>query len=310
MSWWTVYDLFMLTRPMLMLAGWVFMFMGYYWGAHLPVFGVSLPRDPGFWWGFASYSLEMGAVYILNQIRDVDSDRANNKILILPTGKVSIRGAFWWMAVVWVASGLLALPAGWAFFAVWAVSGVFGFLYSGPLNLKGKAIPNIILNMLGYGAVAFIAGWVLAGPFSLDALWHCLPYIFGTGAVTAGTIIPDIPGDIAAGEHTIGTRYGARFTAWFALVCDSLAAILGGLALDPIIAAAGVLAWPFFAVSAFKLNDFTVKFSYRVASFILALLVGLRFPAFAVAAIAVFYLTKAYYRFRFGIRDYPSFTGR
>ncbi len=299
----------MLTRPLLVLAGWVFMFMGYFWGAKLPFIGVSLPAEPRFWWGFASYSLEMGAVYTLNQIRDIESDRANNKILILPTGKVSIRGAWAWMIAIWVISGLLALPAGWWFTAVWGLSGLFGFLYSGPWNLKAKPIPNISLNMLGYGAVAFAAGWVLAGPPSLPTIWHALPYIFGCGAVTAGTIIPDIPGDRAAGEHTIGTRYGARFTAWFALICDSLAAIIGFAVGDFIIAAAGVLSWPFFAASAFNLNDFTVKFSYRVASFILALLVGVRFPAFALLAIAAFYLTKIYYRFRFGIKDYPSFTG-
>jgi len=295
---------------MLMIAGWVFMFMGYFWGAGLPLWNVSLPFDLRFWIAFASYSCEMGAVYVMNQIRDVDSDRANRKILILPEGLVSLRAAWWWVGCQAVVSACLAPLAGPWFLAIWVVSGIFGFLYSGPPNLKGRAIPNIILNMAGYGLVAFLAGWAVARPLNPWALWYALPYILGDGAVTAGTIIPDIPGDIATGEQTIGTRYGARATAWFGFICCAGAVAGGILTRDFIIAVASGLSLPLFALSAFRTTDFAVKFSYRIASFVLALFVGIRFPVFGVLCIAIFFYARFYNRLRFGITNYPSFTGR
>ena len=304
------WDFVFLTRPMLMVAGWVFMIMGYFWGKRLPLLGFSVPLDARFWIAFASYSLEMGVVYIINQIRDIESDRANRKLFILPEGLISVRSAWWWAGILFVISAGLAVLAGWEFFVVWALSGLIGFLYSGPPNLKAMPIPNIIMNMLGYGSVAFAAGWVVAGPLRLDFVIHTLPYIFGCGAVTAGTIIPDIPGDARAGERTIGVRYGARWTAWFAFTCDIMALATGLLARDWIISAAALLSAPLFLVAAVKVSDFVVKFAYRVASFILALFVGIRFPVFALLSMLVWAGARAYYWLRFGIRDYPSFTGR
>ena len=304
------WDLVFLTRPMLMVAGWVFMTMGYFWGKGLPFLGFSVPLDARFWLAFASYSLEMGVVYVINQIRDIESDRANRKLLILPDGLISVRGAWWWTGILFVASAALSVLAGWQFLVIWAISGVFGFLYSGPPNLKGLPIPNITMNMLGYGAVAFAAGWVVGGPPRLDFLIHTLPYIFGCGAVTAGTIIPDIPGDARAGEKTIGVRYGARWTAWFAFACDIIALLTGLLARDWIISAAALFSAPFFLVAAIRVSDFAVKFAYRVASFTLALFVGVRFPVFALLAALSWAGARAYYWLRFGIKDYPSFTGK
>jgi len=194
---------------MLMVAGWVFMTMGYFWGKGLPFLGFSVPLDARFWLAFASYSLEMGVVYVINQIRDIESDRANRKLLILPDGLISVRGAWWWTGILFVASAALSVLAGWQFLVIWAISGIIGFLYSDLPNLKGLPIPNITMNMLGYGTVAF-----------------------------------------------------------------------------------------------------AVKFAYRVASFTLALFVGVRFPVFALLAALSWAGARAYYWLRFGIKDYPSFTGK
>ncbi|MEO0146629.1 MAG: UbiA family prenyltransferase [candidate division WOR-3 bacterium] len=305
-----LFDAVFLTRPMIMVPGWIFMFMGYFWAKGLPLFGLSIPLDPMFWIAFVSYSLEMGAVYILNQITDLESDRENRKLLILPEGLLSVRFAWAEAGVLGAVSLILAFLVGLPFVIIWFLSGLLGFLYSGPPNLKAQPIPNIILNMVGYGFLAVLAGWAVGGKFSWLALLFCLPYAFGDGAVTAATMIPDIPGDRRAGEETLAVRYGPKATAWFAFACDILALTTGLIARDPIISLAAGLSAPLFLYSAIRTNDLSVKLSFRVSSFILALLVGLRFPSLIALGLAVLLGSKLYYRLRFGIRDYPSLTGR
>jgi len=136
------------------------------------------------------------------------SDRANRKLLILPDGLISVRGAWWWTGILFIASAALSVLAGWQFLVIWAISGIIGFLYSDLPNLKGLPIPNITMNMLGYGTVAF-----------------------------------------------------------------------------------------------------AVKFAYRVASFTLALFVGVRFPVFALLAALSWAGARAYYWLRFGIKVSPGGQG-
>ena len=50
--------------------------------------------------------------FILNQIRDADADRLNEKCFLIPRGIVSLRAAWIELAVLWAAAVALAV-AGW-----------------------------------------------------------------------------------------------------------------------------------------------------------------------------------------------------
>ena len=62
---------------------------------------------PSFTLGFLIYTMIMGAVYIVNQITYIETDRINNKLFILPKGLVSVRAAY--VEIVCLIGGAFAL---------------------------------------------------------------------------------------------------------------------------------------------------------------------------------------------------------
>ncbi len=300
-------DRVFLTRPTLYLPGWVAFFAGAFWALKLPVFGAQWSMPPKFWLGLACYTLLMGPFYILNQIQDAESDKLNKKLFLIPTGIVSARSAKVQAWILFLLSAAFLPFLGRDFTLIWLLSVVLAYLYNGPPAMKGNFLMSITLNAVGYGAVAFWAGWASAAPLSAEAALRAIPYIFGVAASALNTMIPDIPGDRAAGQRTVATELGPKPTAWLALFAD-LGALGFGLWLrDPWISAAALVSAPLFLWAALKTVDPVVKASYRLGSASLGLLLALKFPPLLVMAALVLLASRLYYSRRFGLK-YPSIT--
>ncbi|HGJ65085.1 TPA: hypothetical protein ENS27_06815, partial [bacterium] len=90
-------DYIAILRPLLLIPGWTMVLLGYYRGIKgsltaqidLPIIGnigiiLNLPKELLI--TLFLYSLLMGAVYILNQITDSQTDEINDKLYLIPHG--------------------------------------------------------------------------------------------------------------------------------------------------------------------------------------------------------------------------------
>jgi len=147
---------------------------------------------------------------------------------------------------------LLSLPLGPAFATLMALCVLLSVLYSSPrTRLKSRPGGDVLVTMLGIGAVVPLAGWAAAGrPVVGFPFWYILPIFFALGALYCPTLVPDYEADRRAGFRTLAVELGPRAAAWlgFALLVASIAANvacgLRGYVLTPGIV---LRVWPVFA---------------------------------------------------------------
>jgi len=147
---------------------------------------------------------------------------------------------------------LLSLLLGLQFAVLIAVCVLLSALYSSP-RTKLKSVPggDVLVNMVGLGALVPLAGWAATGADVRDfPLWYLLPIFFALGSLYCPTLVPDEEADRLAGVRTLAVSLGPRAVTWlgFALLALSIASnvVCGarGYVLSP-----GLVArvWPVFA---------------------------------------------------------------
>ncbi|MCK4546283.1 MAG: UbiA family prenyltransferase [Candidatus Eisenbacteria sp.] len=301
-------DYVFLLRPVILIPGWVFMLLGYYSGRFWT--GDPAPRwYPG---GTLLLSLVigtavMGAMYVLNQICDRETDRLNRKLYLISEGRVPVGAAVAELIVLNAAALFLA----WRFFApaygvLVTASIVGGVAYSvRPVRLKGRAGWDIAANAAGFGGVAYVLGWITGSPCHPVALLGVLPYMMAVGAIHTNATVLDIEGDKAGGDATIAVRLGIRRTLWLGIALTA-GALISALALSEMLtavwAAGSLIA---FGWALWKGDPGKVATANQLSGRVFVVLQGLRFPHFLVWLVIVYLGTKWYYNARFGI-DYPS----
>lgn len=303
-------DFLFLLRPTLLVPVWTFLFLGYQFAQGEKTLSVTIFMPKVFWIVFFSYSLLMGATYILNQIWDRETDRINKKLFLLSEGIMPIYLAISWLFLALGVSLYLLSLIGGSYAILWAISLLMGFLYSTPpFKFKGRPFFDLLSNAIGYGFVNFLVGWNILSSIKGISYLHSLPYIFMVGAVFLNTTVPDIPGDKASGEVTTGVFLGAKKTTFIAFLSIIVALIFGILLKDPFSAIASLVSIPFFYRAWQDPVDLKVKFSYRIGGGSLVLLVALRYVLFLALLIFTYLALKVYYKKRFGL-DYPTLKGR
>jgi 4-hydroxybenzoate polyprenyltransferase len=306
-----IFDYFLLMRPTLLIPVWTFLFLGYFWGSNIPFLGCSLVLSSRFWLTLLSYSLLLSSIYIVNQIFDLESDRVNKKLFLLPENIISIKSAWIFAAILVFGSGLIGIFIGRNYLFLWSISLVMGILYSVPPAIfKGKPFLDLFFNSCGYGLINFLVGWnATVSRISSKAFIHAIPYMLSVGAVFLNTTIPDIPGDRQVGEITTGVFLGRRKTAIFSFTLLLFSAAISLYLTDLFALLGAILALPlFFLVITEKKMNFFSKISYRLGGGIFVVIFSFRFPLFLLFGITVFLSLKLYYKKRFNL-NYPSITG-
>ncbi len=140
------------------------------------------------------------------------------------------------------AAGLaLSLALGVQCAALLALCVLLSFLYSSP-RTKLKSMPggDVLVNMVGLGALVPLAGWAATGADVRGfPHWYILPIFFALGSLYCPTLVPDHEADRRAGVKTLAVSFGPRAVAWlgFAFVVASVAtnalAALRGYVLVP-----------------------------------------------------------------------------
>jgi 4-hydroxybenzoate polyprenyltransferase len=269
------------------------------------------------WLSLFAFSLIVASIYVVNQIVDIESDRINHKLFLLPRGIVSIRAA-WVLAVFCMLTGLAIaiVMLDWFMTALFALSLVMGALYNlPPASLKDHAWGGMVANFIGHGILTFLVGWHAArftSPLGLEqsgaALLASLSPGLANAAVYITTTIADCTGDARTGKKTFCVLYGERRTALCATVLCA-GALMFSFALPhnawvmAVPAAMSTVLFGYLAAVPRRANAFR---AFKWPVFILTAMTSLFVPVYGVLIVATFLFSRLYYRTRFGI-EYPTF---
>jgi 4-hydroxybenzoate polyprenyltransferase len=317
----TILDcLFLLRIPLLAPVGTI-LFLGWITGSAGARLGGFL-ADPEalslrLWIGCGGFFLIVASIYVVNQIVDIESDRINRKLFLLPQGLVSIRAA-------WIIAGLCALCgmataaviADAALAVIFLLSLLLGALYNHkPFQLKNKPFGGVCAGAMGNGLLTFLAGWYLGGAHQEAGGIIALSSGFLSGlsptlanaAVYLATTIPDAPGDRIVGKKTFCVVYGEKKTAVTAAVlcAGAFAAsffMFRHFWVMAVPAAVSLLFFLFFAIATKKEHAFK---AFKWPVFLLTAFVSLFAPEYGILILVIFYGSRAYYKWRFNF-DYPT----
>ena len=251
-------------------------------------------------------TLLMGSGYILNQICDVETDRRNNKLFLIANGLVSSRAA--WMEMILlgaftlVAGFFYGMEIGTLLATIFLLTGIFYNV--APFAWKGRPLLGLLANALG-ALLIFTAGW-----WSLQIDWrlpiqHAIPYMLAVGAVYLYTTLLDLDGDTEAQKMTFGVRYGLRTTAIAGCTLEVGALASAWWLKDLVIFYPALIAAPFFLWAALKPCLAKVSRAIKLPILFLALAICFKAWQYFFLLAFVFYLSRWYYRRRFGL-NYPS----
>ncbi len=294
-----IVDFIFAARPMLLLPVWSLYLIAdkYYFGADL--FGIS---D---FVALVSLTLLVAGSYYINQIYDYQSDLINKKLGFLQSGKISKNE----MIVVYVLISVVSIITGFKISlflgGLFCVVFILGYFYSAPpLRLKDRPISGLLSNSFAYGILVplSIPGFA-AKP---DYLIMIMPtYFFMT--VSAGyllTIIPDRDGDAKSGKQTLAVLLSDRsiiIVATILLVISLLLALQMNHLFLILISSVSILLYITILISP-KIN--LILLACRLPILLMSLLAGYYYPGYLIFLVALLFLTRLYYKKRFGI-DYP-----
>jgi 4-hydroxybenzoate polyprenyltransferase len=286
-------------------------------GGWLLAGGAGLAREAALWISLAGFSFVVASIYVVNQIVDVDSDRINHKLFLLPHGFISIRVA-WLLAAacVTLGVGISVVFLDGFMTLLFVVSLVLGGLYNlPPVALKNRAWGGAVANFLGHGTATYLVGWhaVYLG-MAVDlgnlgvGLLASLSAGFANAAIYVTTTIADAEGDKATGKRTFCVVYGEKTTAIVASL-SCFCALLFAFFLPRnqwvmvLPAAASLLFFGYLLVSTTRRSAF---WAFKWPVFLLSAIVALYVPLYALLVFLTFFGSRLYYRRRFGI-EYPTF---
>ncbi len=302
-------DYLFVLRPILLVPAWTLLLAGHYQATRIKSITWQLPER--LWLMLALYSGLMGAVYIINQIFDVETDRANKKLFLVAEGYVNktaiiVEAVVLFSAAIVIAFWKFTPQTGWLV----AASGALGLLYSvPPFKLKAKPVFDMLANGIGYGGLAFACGRSASGGDAEGVWLAALPYILAVSAVYLNTTLPDYQSDKATGNITSGVFFGGRATTWLALMLMAAATALAWRIGDRLCLVAGACSLPLFLLAAVTQRMKWAMLSYQGSALLLVALVGLAFPVFFVMLVITYAALKYYNKWRFGM-DYPKFADR
>lgn len=277
--------------------------------------------------GFIVFTLLMGAIYIINQIADIETDRINNKLFILPKGLISVKSAYFesaFLIVVVLAFSSFFSPIYRLFLLL---SLILGVLYSiKPFKFKSRPYLDLLSNTLGHGFLAFSIGWLSLKHFSIDTVIYSIPYAFAVGGVFLLCTVIDIKGDRETKERTIGVYLGEKWTTLLAIFF-MIGAIISSIFVKDFIcltiAAISFLFFFWFYISIIKISRIIIPerestngrkerrfllLSASIPVYLLTIICCIIYTWFLVFLIFLVLVTRLYYKKRFDV-VYPKFLG-
>ncbi len=311
------FDSFFVLRPTLIFPLWTMTLAGCWLAVRDPDqwlqwSGILNPGGEIVWWRWLLLAIALtamyGLVYLLNQIKDVKTDKINKKLFLVAEGALNRRHLINESIVLSILAVLSLIFSGFSHLGLLAL-GLFlviGVLYNfTPLALKQKPWGGIIAYAAG-GWMFLKLGELVYG--NSAAFLIELPYIIAFTSSCLLTNLPDKKGDLAEGKRTFVVAYGEKTTLFIGILGFSLSALTGILNNDWVIALPAIVTAPFLTAAFFRYSIDRVISVNKWAIFLLSLTVGIAFgfPVYILIIILYFPFARWYHKRRFGM-VYPSF---
>ena len=293
-------DYLFITRPVLMPPVWTILLLGHHRASTFSVYDNSIGLV------FLLISFSIGAVYILNQIHDIESDRINKKLFFLAEGLMPVKNARV-ETVLLISIGIIgAFMISFQLGILYILGFVFGFLYSAPpFSFKNRHIWGLLSNALGHGSLTFLIGWCVTSNLSLEAFLFSLPYLLAVAAVYLNTTLPDIEGDRKVKKITLGVKLGISVSCWLSVIFVLSSLFLALVVKDWVFMLAGGLCFPFFLFAALTKKTKQIILSNKMAVLFLTLAAAVFYPWYFIILVLGFLGTRIYYQVRFNM-TYPT----
>lgn len=308
-----VIDSFMATRPVLLIPVWGFCALGFRSGMRIDNYtGIAdcwQRNSLIYYMLLLIFSLSVAAVYVMNQLSDIEVDKKNGGMPLIANGIVSVKAAWGMVAGCSAISIITPLLMKHYVLALAAAAALLtGVVYCfKPFRFSGRPILDFISNAFGYGVVAFGAGWNLAGKeiFSIAFIINALPYFLLMCGGSISSTIPDIEGDRFDKKNTTAVTFGILPSHILAMTLIFGAAAAGYLMHDSVALVCAGLSLPCYFGYLFYRKAILIEATYKIGGALCMIAAFISLPYFIPVACVVFSATWLYFRIRHGI-SYPS----
>jgi 4-hydroxybenzoate polyprenyltransferase len=310
-----IFDSLFLFRPTLMVPVWTVFMFGSITGVAQKPFSTFIGGDYHFWVMFALFTAVVGYIYIFNQIKDIDGDRENGKLFILPEGHLSILYA----TVLGYLSLIIALIGAYILldlvsFIIILLAAIMGYLYNfDPISLKDRPWGGMWANWFGHGVLTYFAGWYVVnygatGSQLIEGALFSLSAGFANGAVYLTSTVADAKGDKEVGKITFAVAFGGKKTAFVASIMVTISLFAAFLITHQtwVMVTAALMSTILFWHHYLNFDESKTFQTFRYPVLFLSVVTSIYMPIYAVLVIAVVLISKIYYKVRFNL-DYPSF---
>lgn len=291
-----VLDFIFAARPMLLLPVWSLYLIAnnYYFGTN------SFGTDDFI--VLACLTLLVAGAYYINQIYDYHSDLINKKLGFLQSGKISKNE----MIIVYVVFSMIAIISGFKISlflgVVFCAVFILGYIYSAPpLRLKDRPILGLLSNGIAYGILVPLS--IPGFAQQPDYLLMILPtYLFMT--VSAGyllTIIPDRDGDTKTGKQTLAVILSDRSIIIVAIVLLLFSLLLAWEMNHLYLMLISSVSLMLYFVILISPKNNLILMACKLPILLISILAGYYYPGYLVFLLALLFLTRLYYKKRFGM---------
>jgi 4-hydroxybenzoate polyprenyltransferase len=306
-------DLLMVTRPVLLIPVWGFSALGVLCAARpddsLGIIESWHRISIGGYGLLLIFSLSVAAVYLLNQLADIEVDKKNGGMPLIARGIVSQQAAWWLTGLCGGVSILIPLMTHRYLISLAAITTLLlGYFYSfRPTRLSGRPIADFLSNAIGYGIIAFGVGWMVAGRSPIDNLFiaNALPYFFLMCGGSISSTLPDVEGDRLDAKNTTAVVFGILPAHILAMLFIIAAAVTGYLVDDHIAITCAGLSLPLYFAYLMTRKTVIMESTYKIGGALCMVAAFIALPFFILPACVVFFATWLYFRIRHGI-SYPS----
>lgn len=254
----------------------------------------------------AALTLLMGAIFIVHQIMDRNSEQKKRELFLITKGEITPRVALFESALFIVASlalgFFLSAEVGFIFIALLLLA---GFLYNfQPFSWKDKPGMSLITN-LGAAFLIFTTGWVIGGDFTVTLFMHAVPYL---AMITAIYLFATLPEKKEPSEEISAA---SRTRLYIGLSFQVLALTVAYVLNDEVIFYPALFALPFYIWPAVYPAHAEIRRAVKYSIMLLILTICVKwivvysnYMLFFIVA-GVYFGSKIYYKLRLGI-NYPS----
>jgi len=310
--WLSRLDYFFVLRPMLLFPGWSTMMAGYFIQSRtiwFPSFQLQI-NNFHLLFLLVGFAMVMGSSFVLNQLKDIESDKKNKKLFIISDGILSTKAVWLEVIILTFLSFLIAftikLEVGILFVLFFIVTGLF---YNfPPAKMKDRPWGSLLANGL-MGWLAFSVGWAANNQISTQLIIDSLPYLCFNTALYLFTTLPDREGDKISGKKTLAVLFDIKNIRYLAFVFYLTGFLVSIWSFDRQALVFYILSLPLFVKTLIgkEVEDTIRATKYGILFF--AVSICLRWPAYFVMMVTGFLVTKWYFMRRFNF-DYPNFSGK